>query len=353
MPAWTIQQWPVREQPDALLAEIYAARGPLHQEAEPQDPRRPLADEIAEIRSLAPSLDGITLVARDAPGSIIGLAGCWWEDLPGREHVLHAHVEVLPGSRRQGLGWLLLDHCADVAQQRGLRLVIGRTRENVPSGAAFCARFGAELATVSQENRLDLRAVDRALVDRWLTEGPLRAPGYRLEFVAGLTPPHLAEQVAAVFNVMNSAPRDNLDVGDILVTPALLYEYEMADAAAGIEQWAYYAVEEATGRFVGVSDIMIRASTPDRVEVGATAVEPEHRGRSLGKWLKAAMTRRIQDQLPAVRWVITFNAGSNDAMLAINTELGFQTAAVRTTWQVATDQLRALTSEKVANGPAD
>jgi mycothiol synthase len=351
--AWTIEHWPAREQSDALLAEVYSARAALHEEAEPNDPRRPLAVEIAEVRNLPPSVDGVALVARDAAGSIAGLAWCWWEDLPGRDHALMAHAEVLPGSRRQGLGRLLLDGCARVAQQRRLRLVIGRTRDNVPSGAAFCARLGAELAMVGQENRLDLRTVDRALVDRWLDEGPLRAPGYGLEFVAGLTPPRLAEQAAEVLNVINTAPRENLDVGDVPITPALLHEYETADAAAGVERWAYYAVQEATGRFVGLTDINIRPDSPDRVEVGATAVDRAHRGRSLGKWLKAAMTRKILDQLPSVRWVITFNAGSNDAMLAINTELGFRTVAVRTTWQLATDRLSAVTSEKVAHGPAD
>lgn len=353
MPAWTIQQWPAREQPDELLAEVYAASALLHQEAEPEDPRRPLADEIAEIRNLPAPVDGVALVARDAAGTIAGVATCWWEDLPGREHALFADVGVLPASRRQGLGRLLLHRCADVAQHRGLRLVIGQTRDNVPSGAAFCDRLGAELALVGQENRLDLSAVDRALVDRWLAEGRLRAPGYRLEFVAGLTPPRLTQQVADVVNVMNTAPRENLDIGDTPVTPALVREYECADAAAGVEQWAYYAVEEATGRFVGLTSIAIRPATPDRVHVRDTGVEPPHRGRGLGKWLKAAMTRQILAEMPEVRWVITHNAGSNDAMLAINEQLGFRTQAVHTTWQLATDRLRAVTRGDPPEGPAD
>jgi len=353
VPTWTIQHCPVREQSDELLAEVYAASDPLYREAQPDDPRRPLAYEIAEIRSLPAPTDGVLLVARDAAGSIAGMATCWWEDLPGRDHILLVHVEVLPGSRRQGLGSLLLGHCADIARRRGLRLVLGRTRDKVLSGAAFCARFAAEQAMVDQENRLDLRAVDLALVDRWLAEGPLRAPGYRLEFVAGLTPPHLAEQVAAVANVMNTAPRENLDMGDTPITPALLHEYETAEAAAGIERWAYYAVEEATGQFVGLTDIHILAGIPDRVDVGASAVEPAHRGRSLGKWLKAAMTRRILAELPEVRWVITHNAGSNEAMLAINERLGFRTATVNTAWQLATDRLLALTGRSPSGGPAD
>jgi len=338
--AWTIEQWPVREQPDELLAELYAARAALHAEATPDDPRRPLAVEIAEVRNLPAPEDGVVFVGRDAAG-IAGVASAHWEQLAGWAHVLFAEVAVLPGYRRQGLGTLLLDRCTAVAEQRGLRLVMGRTKDNVPSGAAFISRFGAEQAMVGQENRLDLRGVDADLVARWIAAGPVRGAGYRLQFVSGRTPPELAERVAEVLNVMNTAPRENMDVSDTTATPELVHQYEDAMLAAGAQLWAYYAVDESTGRFVGLSNIIIRPATPDRVHVGDTAVDPAHRGRGLGKWLKAAITRRVLDELPDVRWVITWNAGSNDPMLAINNRLGFRTASVWTTWQSGTDALRA------------
>ena len=194
---------------------------------------------------------------------------------------------------------------------------------------------------VGEENRLDLRGIDRDLVGRWIAEGPVRAPGYHLLFVAGRTPPDLVERAAAVLNVMNTAPREDLDMGDIPFTAELMRQYEDAGESAGEARWAYYAVENATGRFAGLTDITIRPSLPDRVFVGDTGVDPAHRGKGLGKWLKAAITRRILDELPSVRWVITWNAGSNDAMLAINRQLGFRPAVIATTWQVATTALRA------------
>jgi GNAT superfamily N-acetyltransferase len=190
--------------------------------------------------------------------------------------------------------------------------------------------------------------VDRELVSRWIADGPVRAPGYRLEFVAGRTPPELLDRVAEVLNVMNTAPRENLDISDIPMTADLVRDQEQAALAAGEQLWAFYAEEESSGRFVGLSTISIRPGTPDRVQVGDTGVDPEHRGRALGKWLKAAITERILTELPEVRWVITWNAGSNDAMLGINTELGFRTVALHTMWQIPTDQLRA----RLAAGPA-
>lgn len=341
MSAWTFTEWELREQPDELLAELYSARAPLHVEATPDDPRRPLAAEIASIRHLPEPEDGRVVVARDTAGTIAGFAQCFWEQLPGRDHIVFADVAVLPGWRRQGLGRALLERVAGVARQRGLRLVMGRSQDNVPSGAALCQRFGADPAMVGRENRLDLRRVDRDLVGQWIADGPARAPGYRVQFVSGRTPPELLGHVAEAINVMNTAPRENLDMSDTPVTADLVRAYEDAALAAGEQLWAYYAVEEASGRFVGLTTILIQPGTPDRVWVGDTGVDPAHRGRGLGKWLKAAITRRILDELPEVRWVITWNAGSNDAMLAINEGLGFSTAAVHTTWQIATEALQA------------
>lgn len=368
VPTWTIEEWQLREQPDELLAELYEARAALHLEATPGDPRMPLADEVARLRHLPAAEDGVVLVARRAAAAdnlardhtavpVAGIATCSWERLAGFDHLLSTEIEVLPGCRRQGLGRLLLGRSASVAEQRGLRLIMGRTRDNVPSGAAFSGQFGAEAAMVGEENRLDLLGIDRDLVDRWIAEGPVRASGYRLDFVAGCTPPELADRVAEVLNVMNTAPRENLDIGDVMFTPELVHEYEDAAAAAGHGQWAYYAVESASGQFVGLTNVIIRPGLPDRVYVGDTGVDPAHRGQGLGKWLKAAMTRRILDELPDVRWVITWNAGSNDPMLAINRRLGFRAAVVATTWQISTEELRARLASwpdrGADGGPAD
>lgn len=328
--------------------ELYAARAPLDAEATPDDPRRPLAEEIAAARNLPAPEGGFIVIARDAGGVIAGFARYMWEQLPGWAHVLHVEIAVLPGQRRQGLGRLLAERAADIAQQRGLRVVMGRSVDRVPSGAAFCRQLGAKPAMVGRENRLDLRRLDREVLARWIGEGPVRAPGYRLQFVAAPTPPELMGHAAEAMNVMNTAPREDLDVSDTPVTAELMRQYEDAALAAGEQPWAYFAVEESSGRFVGLSTIIARPGTPDRVWVGDTAVDPAHRGHGLGKWLKAAMTQRILDELPRVRWVITWNAGSNDAMLAINEQLGFRTAAVHTTWQLTTEALQVCLAAEVA-----
>lgn len=59
------------------------------------------------------------------------------------------------------------------------------------------------------------------------------------------------------------------------------------------------------------------------------------------------MTQKVLDELPAARWLVTGNAASNDAMLSINRQLGFQASAAATTWQVSIERARAYLSDSV------
>jgi ribosomal protein S18 acetylase RimI-like enzyme len=71
-----------------------------------------------------------------------------------------------------------------------------------------------------------------------------------------------------------------------------------------------------------------------------TGVDPATRGRGLGKWIKAAMLLQVRETHPETVYVTTENAGSNDAMLAINHRLGFRLVREATTYQIGLEELR-------------
>jgi mycothiol synthase len=334
----------LRDRSEDLIRELYAATGPLDAEATPDEPRLPLEHALALARSLPGSYDGAVIVARDDAGQIAGSATVVVQEMDGFRHVAQVSLGVLPGHRRAGTGRVLLGGVLEAARRLDRSLLMGTTRETVPAGEAFARRIGAEVGIVQTESRLDLRAVDRDLIRSWMETGPDRAPGYHLELIKGTTPDHLMRGVIAALQVMNTAPLDDLQIGDLTFTPELRKQEEQAIAAMGLERWAYYAVKDATGDFVGLTDIMVNPAMPERVYVGHTGVEPDHRGRALGKWLKAAMTQRILDELPAVQRMVTGNAASNDAMLSINRQLGFQATATTKTWQISIEHARVYLS---------
>jgi mycothiol synthase len=340
----TLDSVGLRDRPEDLIRELYAATWPLHAEAVPDEPRQPVEQVLAIARGLPESYDGVTIVARDGAGLILGCADVTVQDLPGSRHVAQVGIGVLPGHRRAGIGRTLLGGVIEASGRLGRSLLMGTTRATVPAGEVFARRAGAELGQVMIENRLDLRAVDHDLIRSWLDAGPARAPGYRLEFVRGVTPDRLVPGAVAALQILNTAPRDDLQVGDFTLTPRQLIQEEQAAAAAGLERWACYAVDDASGEFVGLTDIVVDTAAPERVRVGNTGVAPAHRGRALGKWLKAAMTQQVLDELPAARWLVTSNAASNAAMISINQQLGFEASAAVKTWQVSLERARGCLS---------
>jgi RimJ/RimL family protein N-acetyltransferase len=193
-------------------------------------------------------------------------------------------------------------------------------------------------------NRLDLAELDRDLVRRWIDEGPARAPGYSLVTVDGPYPDDLIEEIADVFEVMNDAPRDDLQMEDQKLTVEQVRDIDKMLTAQKAERWALFARHEETGKLVGLTYVVWRPDQPETVGQGDTGVRPEHRGHALGKWLKAAMLQRILDERPQAKDVRTGNADSNGAMLGINRALGFKPYIATMNWQVPVEKVRAYLS---------
>jgi GNAT superfamily N-acetyltransferase len=195
-------------------------------------------------------------------------------------------------------------------------------------------------------NRLVLADVDRHLVQRWIDEGPSRAQGYSLVTVDGRYPDDLIDDVVDVMGVMNDAPRDDLQMEDMKITVEQMREIEKGMLAQNIEHWSIFVRHDASGKLVGLTDVSWDPDQPETVFQGNTGVRPEHRGHALGKWLKAVMLKRILDERRSAVDVRTGNADSNDAMLGINTKLGFKPYVAASNWQVTTEKLRDYLSSR-------
>jgi RimJ/RimL family protein N-acetyltransferase len=138
---------------------------------------------------------------------------------------------------------------------------------------------------------------------------------------------------------VQTAPRDELDIGDVVLDASHVEELERALVEMGRERWTIF-VRDPNGVCVGGTEIQFAPWDADVARQQNTAIDPAHRGHGLAKWAKAVMLDRMRNERPEVERVRTGNAFSNAPMLAINNALGFEEVERRTEWQASVGALR-------------
>jgi RimJ/RimL family protein N-acetyltransferase len=157
--------------------------------------------------------------------------------------------------------------------------------------------------------------------------------------IVGVFPEHLRADAATFHHIMQTAPREDLEVGDVLIGPDDIAELDQALLEAGRLRWTAL-MRDSTGACVGGTEVTFEHWEPNLVLQQNTGIDPAHRGLGLAKWAKAAMLERIRHDRPEAQRIRTGNAFSNVPMLAINDALGFRVIGTRTEWQSNVDEAR-------------
>ncbi len=244
-----------------------------------------------------------------------------------------AGVEITPSDDRTA--------AAVLAELLRLARADGRTSiiawgDHTPAADAFWTGLGAELRYTEQESRLDLAAVDPELMAQWIAAGPAD-----LELVHWTRhcPEDRIDALVATANAMNDAPTDDLEIADTVVDAAMVRAEIEARAARGLEYHGVLAVT-ADGEAAGTTEVFVNRHRPAASWQWSTVVMPAHRGRGIGRWMKAAMWQRLRRTEPEVTALQTGNAASNAHMLAINSEMGFVPTHLTGCWQADLEVLR-------------
>ena len=339
---FTITAHDPKQDTDEEIAERVALGNLLKDEVLPDDPDSSVEQAIAALRSQPERIRRFSFRARDADGTLVGLGGTSIDpEHDDNPDVLWASISVLASARRQGLGARLLAELVAVATAEGRTRLIGNTIGGHEPGEAFAAAVGATSRQANHLNHLPLAEVDRLMLERWVDEAATRSADYELVAWDGAVPDEHLDRWLDLVVVMNTAPRDDLELNDFTITADQVREQERVMAAAGIETWVLVARHRQTGEWAGFHDVAWDPEQPMYVYVDSTGVRPEHRGHALGKWLKAAMTLRILDERPDVTNIRTGNADSNDAMLGINRQMGYRPLLGQTTWELPVEQAAA------------
>lgn len=312
----------------------------MQYERQPSEPPRPFEARLAGWRSESEFSEiRCWAVFADDQKTIIGNAWVEASLSEDNRHLVDYNILVLPKYRLRGIGRTLLVAVADYAQGQQRTSLIAGTSSTVPAGARFMERIGSAIALETNINQLDLAELDQALIEEWLIRSKRLEADFTLEFWDGSYPEHLLADRIKLTEAITDAPIGDLSREAHTVSVAELREIEQSLETRGITRWFADIRHNTTNEVVGFTEVLYNSLIPTILEQDGTGVLPSYRNRGLGRWLKAAMLKRVLNERPSVQFVRTGNATSNAPMLKINHELGFKSYTSDAWWEISLTKL--------------
>ncbi len=265
-------------------------------------------------------------------GEILGTAVLWLEYREENRENCDGWIYVRADKRGLGVGRALTGVVLDRAVADG-RIRIATEVKDGSTSEGFVRMLGLDPRYYERKSRLLLSEVDRDLLESWTNRAGERASGYELLLWEGSVPHEFLDAWCDLMFFMNTAPREDYIEDDEIVTPTMWREIERLHRDRSQDLWVYVARDKKSGDLAGLTSVSLSRLWPEHAEQEDTMVHPDHRGQGLGRWLKAAMLKRILAERPEAVFIDTNNADSNQPMVEINVELGFRPVLMLNVWQ--------------------
>jgi mycothiol synthase len=237
------------------------------------------------------------------------------------KHIAFGMIFIEQEYRRLGIGTELGKQLVKKAKEMS-RTIIESSSFFEP-GHNFSKKLGGTAALQQAQNRLKLEDANWSLINEWKDTIPKSVEGVKIERFNTVPDKDIQEYCDLFTFTLNQMPHGKLE-DEYKITPEILRisENRLKDQNA---TWITMISREKDGRISGHTEIIYYPDQPTVLFQGLTGVKEENRGRGLGKLLKAKMLSFAIEEFPDVKSIITANAVTNEAMLAINTKMGFTT----------------------------
>ncbi|MEO9324579.1 GNAT family N-acetyltransferase [Nocardioides sp. C4-1] len=238
-------------------------------------------------------------------------------------------VVVDPDHQGRGHGRAMLEHVERLAADAGRTVLLAETKLPFDEVATHRNRRFAEAAGYDFSNVEVVRHLQLPLptadLERWSAEARTRHAGYRVETYRDRLPDDVVVSFAAIYGQLSvDAPTGEAEWEEEVMTVERFRANEQTLLEAGRRMYTTLAL--APGSLVAAYSTIAVPPAGGRTDASqwGTFVGREHRGRRLGLAVKAANLRAVQEAHPEIRRVTTQNAETNDHMVAINEQMGFE-----------------------------
>lgn len=259
--------------------------------------------------------------------------------VPAKDNLdkVYADLTIAPEFRRRGLGTELARHAIERTQKLGRTTLFAEsiapgTADEEHGYARFARAMGGRLGWREVTRHLPLPVPEDRLA-KLAEEAAARHTDYRIETYVGRVPDELLPGLAELMSLLAvDAPSGDVEFEAVAVTPDRLRHMYARYVAQQRILLSTLAIHEETGVVAAHSDLEVDASAA--VAQLATYVHREHRGHRLGMAAKVANLQHLQRDYPGHSFVQTANEESNQHMVDINVDLGFEVVETITEWLV-------------------
>lgn len=270
-------------------------------------------------------------VARDDDGQVVGMAEFWIGEWDNTD-LAWLSVLVHPDRRRRGIGSALMERMLELTRETG-RTKVGIDGWDSAAATGFATAHGFEKKSQDINRRQFLAEIEPATLTRLYDDAAAAAASYELVRIAGRTPEDMMDRVAEMTVAINDAPLDDLDMEDEVFPPQRIRDYEEATLARKQRLYRLLARHRETGELAGHTVVAVEEERPAYGHQHDTSVVRAHRGHRLGLLLKAGMVLWLAEAEPQLESIDTWNAESNDHMIAVNEDLGYRVLGRGLTFQ--------------------
>jgi mycothiol synthase len=338
----------LRTAPDHELLPLHEFWLARRAELLPEDPPIPWSERSKGWREPPATLERRVYILKNQ-NEVIGSADADWrnDDMENPDSGW-VDVYVHPAHFKKGLGTKLLLALLEDIVLLGRKKLFAATSSVQTGGQPFAESIGAKFGQEEHTNQLLFNEMNRAYLQDSLENAPTDL--YELVWYDCDYPDDDSElqKICEIEQVMNTAPRGDLEFNDWKMTPKKLREEAEEAKKYDRQWWMCLARNLKTGNYDGFTQTGWHPNRPKIVTQYGTGVHPKARGHGLGAWLKAAMIEKILRERPTVDRIRTGNADSNIPMLRINHALGFKPYLDRTEWQLEVEKTLEILRSKLS-----